>query len=424
MIRRSFLCVGVIAGLALSAVPVGAKTTTLTMYQFWGVTGTPPIGQAFLTVAKEYERLHPNIKIKVVAGADQAKLVTAMAGGVGPDIAVADEKISSMALRKLMAPLDDLIKRDRINKDDFWAPSWRECEWDGKVWAMPWGSDPNFGMWYNKTMFKQAGLLDRGPETIQEMEAISGKIHQKSADGKTTRVGIVPWSAYGYPNSIYTWGWVFGGSFYDIKAKKVTADDPKIVRALKWMKDFGDRNGGFSAINGLSAFENSKCAMSPKGPWDLTLVPKMKNIELGIDRMPVDAGVDEDPTWVGGHKMIIPAGCKHRNEAWDFLKFMTADAKGSAILAEPIDWFPSYRKSDVYDKYRAGALLAPYIKILQKAAHQRPVMPASQLLYDQLDLAVAGVLAGKKEAGPALAEVTRVAQKDLDRILAKYAPKK
>lgn len=354
-----------------------AKSVTITFFHQWGPAW---IGSTFETVAKEFTKRNPEIKVKVVTGADINKLVTAMAGGVSPDVFVSDERISSMVLRNLLTPLDDFIKKERIKPDDFWAPSWRECEWEGKIWAIPWGSDPNFGMWYNKTLFKEIGLPDRVPETIQELNLFSDKALRK-VNGKVNRIGISPWSVYGLSNSIYTWGWVFGGSFYNAKDKKVTADDPKVVKALEWMTWYGNRYGGPAVVGSMADFVNGKCVMAPYGPWELAnLLPqiKKKNYEIGIGRMPVDSGVTTDPTWVGGHKFVIPMGAKHRNEAMKFIKFIAADQAGTALLAGPINWFPGYKGSEIYSTYRKGQFTAPYVKILEKAAHQRPVMPAAQ----------------------------------------------
>lgn len=124
------------------------------------------------------------------------------------------------------------------------------------------------------------------------------------------------------------------------------------------------------------------------------------------------------------HKFVIPTGAKHRNEAMKFLKYIAADPQGSMSLALPISWYPAYKKSEVYSVYKKGELTAPYVAILEKAAHTRPIMPAAQKYWDELDAAVNSVIQGKKEAAPALASVTKTVQVELDRILAKYSKRK
>jgi arylformamidase len=37
------------------------------------------------------------------------------------------------------------------------------------------------------------------------------------ANGRIRRIGFIPWNVFGYANSIFTWGWAFGGRFYDEK---------------------------------------------------------------------------------------------------------------------------------------------------------------------------------------------------------------
>ena len=46
------------------------------------------------------------------------------------------------------------------------------------------------------------------------MDQMNDKI-AKITDGHIERLGYIPWIVYGSSNSMFTWGWVFGGSFYD-----------------------------------------------------------------------------------------------------------------------------------------------------------------------------------------------------------------
>ena len=50
------------------------------------------------------------------------KLMLAIAGGVSPEVAVYDERVSSYVISGLLEPLTELMRRDGITKDDFWLP--------------------------------------------------------------------------------------------------------------------------------------------------------------------------------------------------------------------------------------------------------------------------------------------------------------
>lgn len=410
-----------------------AAKTTITFWHEWGPNSD--IDKAFQEVAREFEKRNPDIQVKVIAtGLGEAgllqKLAVQIAGGVPPDVCQVNEKVSSYVLSKLPQPLDSFLERDKIEPSDFWAPSFRECVWEDKVWALPFGSDPNFGFFCNKGMFGQAGIPEnQPPKTIADLNLYNQKLAKRDSKGNLTQFGCVPWWTYGYPNSIYTWGWAFGGEFYDPKTRKITADDPKIVKALSWMCSMVDLYGGLAAFDALnqglatdqSNFTAERIAMAAYGPWELPRILKYgPHIEFGITSVPYDPdGGQPNPTWVGGHKFIIPAGVKNKEAAWKFLKFIAADPEGTAILAKPLRWFPGYKKSDIYDVYRKDRNLAPFVMLLETSRHQRPVMPAAEFYYWQLDKAVAAALSKQKTPLAALKDAVRATQVELDKILSR-----
>ena len=183
-------------------------------------------------------------------GGDLSKLLTLlMAGGVGPDVSFFDQNISAYALKNLVVPLDPYIKKDGILPSDFWRPSWQECQWNGKTYALGWETVANFACLYNKRLFREAGLNPEAPATMSELDEISPKLTTKDANGVLKTASMIPWSVYGYGNSAYTWGWIFGGDFYDEATKKVTCAEPRIVASFKWMSEFLAESGGMSKFS-------------------------------------------------------------------------------------------------------------------------------------------------------------------------------
>ncbi len=104
--------------------------------------------------------------------------------------------------------------------------------------------------------------------TIDDVDAFSQEIN-RIEDGVATRIGMIPWQTYGFGNSIYTWGWAFGGSFYDEANEEVTPDDEHIVAALQWMVDTAKAVGGPDQVSvtppGLQVhyFGGGNVGMSP-----------------------------------------------------------------------------------------------------------------------------------------------------------------
>ncbi len=81
--------------------------------------------------------------------------------------------------------------------------------------AVTFSADANFGFFWNKQVFKAAGLdPEQPPKTLDELTQINSRLN-KSSGGAIERMGILPWTAYGSANAIFTWGWIFGGEFFD-----------------------------------------------------------------------------------------------------------------------------------------------------------------------------------------------------------------
>ena len=98
----------------------------------------------------------------------------------------------SGAARGALEPLDDLINKAGIKQDDYWAPSWNQTLYEGKIWSLTYGSDPNFGFFWNKNVFKDAGLdPEKPPTTVAEMDQFAEKI-AKVDGNRIERLGLHP----------------------------------------------------------------------------------------------------------------------------------------------------------------------------------------------------------------------------------------
>src|SRR6266542_2818908 len=153
-----------------------------------------------------------------------AKLLAAVVGGTPPavvDLPTGNSK--QLQAKSLLAPVDDLFKRDKLTKDDFSRGLWEQMSFNGRLWFMP-GQQTNadFVLFWNKALFRESGLdPEKGPTTIAELESLLPKL-TRDTRGEYERVGMVPWDLYGHGNTIQAWGRAFGGDFYDPKKDEMT----------------------------------------------------------------------------------------------------------------------------------------------------------------------------------------------------------
>jgi ABC-type glycerol-3-phosphate transport system substrate-binding protein len=381
---------------------------------------------------KIFEASHPNFDVKFVYQPNDLetnqKLFAAVAAGNPPDVTFVDgPEVVSWAERGILEPLDDLVKETGVKREDFILPTWDETIYKGKKWSMAAASGSQFIMFWNKAVFQEAGLdPERYPRTIAEMDSMSDKITKYDASGKLVRIGLIPWKVYGNANSIFTWGWIFGGDFYNTQTQKVTANDPNIVKTLEWMVSYakkyditkiGALRAGFGSAE-QKPFYVGQLGFEFYGEWE---VPQIKryapNLKYGYNYIPGPTKPYEDG-WIGDWNIGLPKGTKQKKEGWEYIRWFTATPEGTSAYTQVAGVFPAYKKSAYW---QSEHLKEPVYKIfvdqLWKQTKNRPIMPAQAFYMGELDREVDNALFGRKAPKQALDDITVSVQKELDSIL-------
>jgi multiple sugar transport system substrate-binding protein len=378
-------------------------------------------------VVDVFEKQHPNIKVKMTfvetTGQTQAsdKLLTAIAGGNPPDVALFDRfLIGSWAAKGSLTDLSGYVKSSGISPDDYYKGLWAETVYKDKVYALPWGTD-NRGLFYNKTLLKEAGLdPNKPPTTIAELDQMAEKVFKKGSNGKYSQIGFIPWMNQGF---LYTHAWNFGGKWEDAN-HNLTPNDPQNVKALAWMADYAKKYdiGNLTSFSdamgqtGMNPFWTGKVGFEVDGNWILNDLSKYKlNFDWGVAPMPA-AESGKSTTWAGGWSYVIPKGSKHEKEAWEFVKFVS-HKEGTLLWAKrPKAGFDITAMPKVNEELKLSD--NPNLKVfldLMPTAYTRPVSPVGAFLWNEAlrvqDLAIHG----KGDAKTLLDEV----KKNVDTELAK-----
>lgn len=404
------------------------EKVTISVWHPWGGTQK----ESFARVVDEFNRTHPNIKVEALytpndLGSNQ-KFFTAVAADKAPDVTFVDgTQTSAWAEQGALVPLDKFLAKSIIKPSDYFKPSWDQNIYKGHTWAIAYCADPNFALIWNKKAFREAGLdPNKPPTTIAELDRYNDKL-TKIVNGKIVRIGLVPWAQFGSSNSVFTWGWVFGGSFYNPKTNKITANDPKIVKCMEWMMSYA-RKYGIKRINAFSSgfgtrdqnpLYTGQMAMSF---MHISQINDMKeyapNLDYGISSIPAPPGGEKNSSWVGGWNLAIPKGCKHPKEAWEFITWCCRDPKGTSYVCKIQSCLTAYKYSPFLKTIGHQEGYSQFLSILKKCKHQRPVMPAQSFYMTALDKAVDYAAYGRKTPKQALDDATRDTQNELDLRLA------
>jgi multiple sugar transport system substrate-binding protein len=335
MNRRAVLKLAVGAGLAGTGAliwPPGASAapTTLTIW-----TGFPECQPFYQAVADAYTKANPDIKFTVFSTSlreMEQKLSAAVPTGTGPDIFDIGTNISINFIEAGLidpnpADFDQYLKSGPWSKFliDFVSVN-------GKTYGIPLWEGSKASMYWNKAMFKEAGIAGP-PETIADLVEAAKKLVKFDASGKMTRSGIsLRLSGQG------------SGIAEKFRYLLEAANAPLIVKTAsgKYHNGF-DNEGGRAALqfvvdavqkykiddpkvqHDADAFASGNTAMLFREAWVIGEI-QQKNPQL-------DYGVAPIPKWTAAspYKMMVQPWAvyvngKSANKAasYEFLKFLTS----------------------------------------------------------------------------------------------------
>jgi multiple sugar transport system substrate-binding protein len=398
-------------------VPVEAKVKIT----FWHPFGTPPNSVVIQEIIDRFNQSQDRIEV-VGRAVDMSetnveKLVVAMAGGVGPDVYYLDRfTVAERANAGMLTALDDFFQAANIDPRQEYLPfAIAESTWKGKIYAIPHDTDAR-ALYYRTDLFEKAGLDPSKPVlTIRQLEDAAKKLTQRGSDGRYTQLGFVPWRAQGW---LYGWGWAFGGEFYDATAGKVTANHPKVVRALDWLQKWSNvyriaDMDTFTNSFGKDPFMFGTLAMQLETDgWMSIIANQNPKLEYSIGPFPY-AEDAQMTTWSGGWSVVIPQGAAHPKEAFEFMKFF-AGREGQEIWMKKTFHLPTIRALLDSPALTQDARHRVFRALLQ-VSRARPVIPVGAYYWDRLAWATDQAIRQNKVPQALLDQVTEEVQRELDK---------
>lgn len=432
----------------------------------WGMSMGPDT-KGDEAAIRDFERRNPDIEVRVLSmgagGMNPQKLMTAIVGKVPPDVIVQDRfTISDWASRGAFRPLDDLIARDRDTDpicprpEDYYPAAWNEASWEGKVYAIPTGTDDRV-LYYNRQVFRdaadelrKAGLdPDRAPRTWSETLAYSKVLTKRDKNGNLLRAGFIP----NYGNSwLYMYAFQNNAEFISKDGRTCTLNSPAAVEALDFMVAGYDILGGYEAAqkfqgtfqgNENDPFYTGKVAMKIDGDWiPYGIARWVPRLDFGVAPAPVPDDrffkrrrfADEKDTfitWIGGFSYAIPTGAKHVEAAWKFIKYM-ASQEGRLVSMRAQDAWERLRGRQFITRVQAHIAtnkvmfeefkpeqpnLAAAVQLhidMMPYARIRPATFVGQLLWNEHVRAVELAALKKESSKDALAAGQAVVQREID----------
>ncbi|HHT26411.1 MAG TPA: extracellular solute-binding protein [Firmicutes bacterium] len=395
---------------------VFSAEVTLTVW----FSGTGLNKDIFLSLVERYNTLQNKVYVDAES-MDYNKMLVAITGGMPPDLGqIAGEGVIDLARRGLLQPLPRYIQEHLMLKDI--APvKIKEATYNGLLYALPtYPIDINGSLVWNKEHFAVAGINpDLPPLTIKDLELYAAKLTKVNGEGRIMQAGFIPWNAVG--SKPFTWGWRFGGDFYDYTTEKVTATHPKNIEAFTWLADYGMRYG-LAAINEFNVrygryyaadsalfqgAESMQVLYSNTPGHARAFAP---HLELGHGYLPAPEGQSLPFGWLGGWQMGIPIGAPHTAEAAEFLLWLMEPAQQQEWQKQGGFFLPRISANSLNLLPKESHF---YVDMLLASQYYRPAIGPVNTYNNQLLAGLMDILAGKTTPVEMLTNIERNIQGQL-----------
>jgi len=232
----------------------------------------------------------------------------------------------SLATRKVIRPIDELVAADGYDLSDYEKIGISEMTFEGKLTGMPWGAHTGSSvLLYNVDMVEKAGLKIPGDVDSYEKLLAAGKKLQMMNGANVEVYGFVPSPE---ATGIFQWMRAFGGQPWDEAGKKVTIKSPESLAGFKaWSENYAQDlapvstgptmylqffAGGRIAMmqSGYEIDFNPGKAIGDKFKWDAVTMPKGPGPNGAL------------PTNFTINGITIAAKAKNPEGAWQYMKYL------------------------------------------------------------------------------------------------------
>ncbi|MFD1158652.1 ABC transporter substrate-binding protein [Roseovarius aestuarii] len=413
-LRKLGLSTALVAGMAMPA----AAETELTMYYPIAVGGA--LTEVVDSIVADFEAANPDISVNAIYSGNyddtRVRALSALNSGEPAQLAVMFSiDAYDLIEQDLILPFDDLTDdTDWLNS--FYPALMANGKIEGKTWGIPFQRS-TIVAYYNKDMFRDAGLDPDSPPTTWDEMIEAGKALTKD----DTYGLMIPSTGYPY--------WMFqalaiqnGKEVMSNDGLTTHFDDDAVVDTLKFWQSLSAEHGimpsGTVEWGTLrQAFLEGQTAMMWHSTGNLTAVKKNASFDFGVAELPANIRKGS-PTGGGNFYVFKDTSAEEQAAALKLIQFMTSPEQAAAwsIATGYMGVSPAAYETEALKAYTEEfppALVAR--NQLEHAVAEFSTFETARV-RDGLNNAIQSALTGAKEPAEALGE----AQSAADRLLKAY----
>ncbi len=337
---RSNIVMGIWIGISVFLCVTGAQAEKIRL--MYMTHSHAPANTVNTDLIAEFQQQHPEIEIvydNAPHGNFEQKLLTAFAGGQGPDIFWAgDWMVPQFVDSGIIAPVD--FTQYGVNSQEefealFTPGSLAPFTVDGKIYTGGVSEYNTFSLLYNADQFAEAELprpSDTEPMTWEQLAEYGTKLAKTDENGQLTRVAIQ------WPFTVPIWTVLIqepmlhqaGGQLLDPESGMPQFNSPEMAKVMQYLQDLRMKYKIIDPalqLDLLDDFANGNASMVIAGPWALAHLKDL-NPDLNLKIAPL-------PVWEGGQRTttlyawawFVSAKSENQELAWQFVEFLTSHAQ-------------------------------------------------------------------------------------------------
>ncbi|MGI8313602.1 ABC transporter substrate-binding protein [Halobacillus mangrovi] len=378
--------------------------------------------QASEKLIEEFNKMNPNIQVELRempsdTGQQHDAYVTQL-NAESSEIDVMDMDViwpAEFAQAGYVLELDRFIQRDGIDMDKYNQGAVSAANFNGKQWAMPKFIDAGM-LFYRTDIVGEDEVPQTWDELIESAQAKQGEegtefgylMQAKQYEGLVTNV--VEYIAS------------YGGEILD-DSGEVVVNSPEAIKGISKLVEIANSDFVPGNINTFTEVESHTAFIEGQSPyirnwpyqWNLANDENESEIVGNVGVAPLPAGDEGSAAALGGWMAGINKYSEHKEEAWEFVKFMTGPEgqKISAIYGGLAPTLPELFEDEEILEANPFFKEEGFQKALEGAV-SRPVAPnypeVSEIIQINVSKAIAGELSPEEAAATMEEELNNVMQ--------------
>ncbi|MEE3062548.1 MAG: sugar ABC transporter substrate-binding protein [Actinomycetota bacterium] len=380
----------------------------------------PDEAAARLRVVAEFERRHPDIKVRAVRSGPgvMQQLSTFCAGGKCPDVLQTWElSYAELAARGVLLDLNDRLGRDQAFAAQFKAdsvgPLYDTFTFNDQQSAFPEQWSGNF-LFYNRRLFADAGVAAPPTSwgktwTFAEFLDTAQALTKCDGSGRVTQWGFVNTFVSYYSAGLFAMN---NGVPWSTPIRNPTHfnfDNPAFMEAVQFYADLANKHKvapNASEVQSMSTsdlFAAGKAAMALGGHWRYQTFIRAEGLDFDVAPLPVGPSLPSGQSAcsnIGTTGLSISASSRHQDQAWQFVQFACGPV-GQAIIAQSCLFVPVLRSVLGSDGFAQAHQRIRNLAVLTEGPSYSkglPVTPVWEKVVALMDRNMGPVLRGSRPA--------------------------